>query len=74
MTLRALLLLPMLACGLAACQTDQTRLTATGREPLVCVVWLPISYASRRDTPETVGEIRKNNAKRAAYCMSPTGR
>ena len=67
MKLSALPLLPMLALALVACQTDQTRLIAINREPLVCAVWHPISYASRHDTPETVMEIRKNNTKRMAY-------
>lgn len=67
-------MLPMLALALAACQHDQTRLTATGREPLVCAAWLPISYASRHDTSETVLEIRRNNAKRQAYCARLTRR
>jgi len=70
----ALLLLPMLAWGLSACQTDQIRLTATGREPLVCAVWSPISYASHHDSPETVLDIRRNNLKRQAYCQSLTKR
>lgn len=63
----ALLLLPALA--LAACQADQTRWTATApAEPLVCSQWLPLTYASRHDTAETVAGLRRANARRQAYC------
>ena len=62
----ALFVLPML---LAACQSDRlTPLTATGSEPLVCTQWRPITYASKHDTPETVGQVKRSNAARGAYC------
>jgi len=58
-----------LTLALAGCQTLQTHLTATaGPEPLVCTQWLPISYASKHDTADTVAGVRANNGRRKAYC------
>jgi len=37
-------------------------------EPLVCSQWLPLGYGSRHDSPQTVNDIRRANAKRNAYC------
>ena len=54
---------------LAGCQSDRlTPTTGTGHSPLVCSQWVPITYASKHDTPETVQQVRVNNAKRGAYC------
>ncbi|MDE2383087.1 MAG: hypothetical protein KGO53_00595 [Alphaproteobacteria bacterium] len=39
-------------------------------EPLVCSQWLPISYAGRHDTPETIANVRRANARRLAYCQA----
>lgn len=33
----------------------------------VCAVWSDISW-SRKDTPQTVAEVKVNNARRAGYC------
>lgn len=32
-----------------------------------CSFWQPISW-SQKDTPQTVGEVKANNAKRKAWC------
>lgn len=54
---------------LSACQTRQTRWTATApSEPLVCLVWRPLSYASHHDTTASINDIRRNNLRRKAYC------
>jgi hypothetical protein len=34
----------------------------------ICKVWLPESYDSTKDTPETITQVRANNRARAAYC------
>jgi hypothetical protein len=43
--------------------THLTRTSATE----VCAVWRPVGWSSR-DTPETVTEVKANNARRAAWC------
>jgi hypothetical protein len=58
----ALLLAPLIA----SCQTRMTVTPPT--EPLVCSQWLPLGYGSRHDSPQTVNDIRRANAKRNAYC------
>jgi len=57
----ALVSVLLLATG---CQTHTTATTGS----LVCTVWLPITYSSGKDTPETALQVRQNNAKRDAYC------
>ncbi len=61
----------VMSCGLVAgCQSSKihsTGITAETRPP-VCTVWKGISYSAKHDTPETVSEVRANNAARAAYC------
>lgn len=52
-------------CALAtACQTTRS----TGIDKGVCAIWGGITYSASRDTPETVLEVRRNNARRQAYC------
>jgi len=71
MTKPALLLHLVLVLPLTACQATKTLKTGTeSPEPLVCTQWLPISYASRHDTSLTIGEIRRSNARREAYCAA----
>jgi hypothetical protein len=60
--LRKLALLAMLST-LAACQTT----TQTSVIDTSCLAIEPISY-SRRDTPETVVQIRQHNAAYKALC------
>jgi len=61
-----LILLFALIWLLAGCTTT----TATvGTE---CAVWRPISW-SLKDTPETVTEVKANNARRKAWCEAPGG-
>ena len=63
---RSLLTLAFLLDG---CQSTRlTPTTAMGTEPLVCTQWLPITYAGKHDTPETVMQVKRSNAARDAYC------
>lgn len=39
----------------------------------VCDILPPISYSQKLDTPETVAQIRSNNAKRNAFCNPTQG-
>lgn len=57
-----LMLVCVVTLLLLAC-TPLTRTSATD----VCAVWRPVSWSSR-DTPETVVEVKANNARRAAWC------
>jgi len=41
--------------------------TMTGSVGTECGVWQPITWSSR-DTPETIVEVKANNARRAAWC------
>ncbi|WP_281405293.1 hypothetical protein [Mesorhizobium sp. 8] len=34
----------------------------------VCLIWSPITYSAKGDTPQTVAEVRQANARRDAYC------
>ena len=34
----------------------------------VCTVWLPVSFDSTLDTPQTVTEVQAGNRARDAYC------
>lgn len=60
--LRMLLLLSASATLLAACQTTGTGVTDA------CGQWRPISWSSK-DTPQTVDEVKGNNARRKAWCQ-----
>ena len=57
----------LLACALpilnAACATIPTGATSAG----VCAQWRPITW-SRRDTPDTVDQVKGGNARRTAWC------
>lgn len=50
-----------LAIPLAGCQTMATGVTE------VCSVWRPISW-SKKDTPQTIDEVKGNNARQEAWC------
>lgn len=70
---KGLMLLPMLAtaCLLAGCASSGTLTTEIERRLVADTcqrAWRPISYSAKRDTPETVLEVRAGNAARAAYC------
>lgn len=41
--------------------------TMTGSVGTECAVWKPISW-SVKDTPETIVEVKANNARHAAWC------
>jgi len=69
LTSNALKMLPMLALLLGGCQSTRlTSMTGTGNSPLVCTQWQAITYAGKHDTPETVAQVKRSNASRAAYC------
>jgi hypothetical protein len=59
-------LMTMLAAALltplAACKT-----TDTGVTDVVCGPWRAITW-SAKDTPETIDEVKGNNARRKAWC------
>lgn len=62
-TVRTMMLaaaLPILAAG---CATTPTSAGSAG----VCAQWRGITW-SRQDTPETIGGVKGNNARRAAWC------
>lgn len=61
-TVRMMLLaaaLPILAAG---CKT-----TASVGTEAVCAQWRGVSW-SMKDTPETIDEVKGNNARRGAWC------
>ena len=37
------------------------------KEPPVCAVWSEISW-SKKDTDQTIREVKTNNARRKGYC------
>ena len=39
----------------------------------ICDEWRVISFSGARDTPETVSEVRENNAARNAFCARGGG-
>lgn len=56
------LVLPVL---LATCETTPSTGTISNE---VCLIWRPLTYSARGDTPETVEQVRAHNARRQAYC------
>lgn len=52
-----------LASGLLVANCSKT--TATSETS--CTVWRPISW-SGKDTPQTIGEVKLNNARQKAWC------
>lgn len=38
------------------------------KEPPVCAVWSEISW-SKKDTDQTIREVKINNARREGYCL-----
>lgn len=47
--------------------TGCSQTMGTAETKAVCAVWSDISW-SRKDTPQTVAEVKVNNARRAGYC------
>jgi len=48
--------------------TGCANLTATRETNIsACTVWRPVSW-SAKDTDQTIGEVKVNNARRGAYC------
>jgi outer membrane biogenesis lipoprotein LolB len=60
------LVLPAALLMLTGCQTT----TPSGAIDTSCLAFEPVTY-SRRDTPQTVREIRQHNAAFAAICGAP---
>ena len=52
-----------LASGLLVASCSRTTATV-GTE---CLVWKPVSWSSK-DTPQTIEEVKLNNARRTAWC------
>lgn len=49
--------------GLLAASCSRT----TGTVGTECLVWKPVSWSSK-DTPQTIEEVKLNNARRMAWC------
>jgi hypothetical protein len=61
--MRLLLVMPLLLV-LSGCLS----LTGTGGTDLVaCSVWRDVSWSSK-DTPQTITEVKVNNARREGFC------
>ena len=56
----------MIACGAILLLGACTKTTATGG--IECLTWRPISW-SQADTPQTITEVKANNARWRAFCM-----
>lgn len=56
-----LILIAAAAMLLAGCKTT------TATNGIECAVWRPVTWSSR-DTPETIAEVKANNARRKAWC------
>ena len=52
-----------LASGLLVASCSKT----TGLSETSCLVWKPISWSSK-DTPQTIEEVKLNNARQKAWC------
>ena len=57
--LAMLLMSPLMACS-SLTGTVETNKSA-------CQVWRNVSWSSK-DTPQTIGEVKVNNARREGYC------
>lgn len=53
----------VLASGLLVASCSKT----TGTVGTECLVWKPISWSSK-DTPQTIEEVKLNNARQKAWC------
>lgn len=67
LTVCGVLAVLVLSLGVVSC----TKTTATGGTS-VCAVWQPIRW-SGGDTPETVREVKANNAAWAVWCAEGSG-
>jgi hypothetical protein len=56
----------MMLCAATLLLAGCSRTTGTGGIS-ECDFWQPISW-SQKDTPQTITEVKINNAKRAAWC------
>ena len=60
---KLLRLTAVLVSGLLAASCSRT----TGTNETSCLVWRPISWSSK-DTPQTIEEVKLNNARQKAWC------
>lgn len=63
----AMLLVTLQGCSLFQ-MTPTIGLTAEEVTRKVCGLWLPTSYDSGVDSPQSIEEDRVNNAKREEFC------
>ena len=55
-----LLMSPLMACA------SQTGIVETNKS--ACNVWRAVTWSSK-DTPQTISEVKINNARREGYCQ-----
>lgn len=60
----ALTMTLVVACSIL---TAGCGMTGSAGTEAVCAQWRPIMW-SVHDTPETIGEVKGNNARRGAWC------
>ena len=60
--LAILLMFPLMGCS-SRMVTEETNLT-------VCSVWKDVTW-SAKDTPQTIVEVKINNARRDGWCSKP---
>lgn len=56
-----LMLAPVLTFTLGDCSTTMATAETS------CLAWRPVTW-SKRDTPQTIEEVKAQNARRKAYC------
>lgn len=59
---------PLLLVALCALATACQATRSTEIDKGVCAIWGGITYSGAKDTPETILDIRRSNARREAYC------
>lgn len=61
--------LVLLAPILSSCATMDTGAIDAAGISRICSAWQPVTWSSR-DTPETIRDVKANNAGRDAFCAS----
>jgi len=64
---KRLVLVSLLSMTLTACETTQIIGTRGPNNPL-CIAMKPVTFSAMNDTPETIMQIRENNAAWDAVC------
>jgi fructoselysine-6-P-deglycase FrlB-like protein len=54
------------AGDLITIKPNQAQISAAAKR-IVCDSFAPITFSAKGDTPETVAQIRRNNARRASF-------